>query len=127
SSRSLGFQRGSDLAPEHVSFARDRGVAIPHEQVTDSHVWWRDSLRRRMLAAADAATVTVFSLSIALLLTDHLASAFWAEVLLPVWIVLAKVQGLYDRDHRTLRHLTADELPNIVLWVVTGTAATIVI
>ena len=41
--------------------------------------------------------------------------------------MLAKVQGLYDRDHRTLRHLTADEIPSILLWVVTGTAATMVL
>jgi len=97
------------------------------ELLTDSRVWWRDSLRRRMLAAADAATVTVFSLSIALLLGGHVVSAFWAWALLPLWIVLAKVQGLYDRDHRTLRHLTADEIPNILVWVVTGTAATILL
>ena len=37
------------------------------------------------------------------------------------------MQGLYDRDHRTLRHLTADEIPRILLWVVTGTAATMLI
>ncbi len=92
------------------------------EQLTEGRVWWRDSLRRRMLAAADAATVSVFSLSLALLLHGHLVSAFWAEAMLPLWIVLAKLHGLYDRDHRTLRHLTADEVPNIFLWVVTGTA-----
>ena len=34
---------------------------------------------------------------------------------------------MYDRDHRTLRHLTADEVPSILLWVVTGTTATIVL
>jgi exopolysaccharide biosynthesis polyprenyl glycosylphosphotransferase len=97
-------------------------------QSVESRVWWRDSLRRRMLAAADASTVTVFSISIGLLLgRGHVASAFWAEVLLPLWIVLAKVQGLYDRDHRTLRHLTADEIPSILLWVLTGTAATMLI
>ena len=77
-----------------------------------------------MLLAADVATVTVFSLSIGFLVDGHIASAFWAEALLPLWVVLAKVQGLYDRDHRTLRHLTADEVPSILLWVVTGTAAT---
>ena len=71
--------------------------------------------------------MTVFSLSIGFLVEGHIASAFWAEALLPLWIVLAKVQGLYDRDHRTLRHLTADEVPSILLWVVTGTAATMLI
>lgn len=80
-----------------------------------------------MLAAADAAAVAMFSLSIVALTDAGVASAFWAFALLPLWIVLAKVQGLYDRDHRTLRHLTADEIPSIVLWVVTGTAATMLL
>jgi len=92
------------------------------EQYPESRLWWRDSLRRRMLAVADAATVTVFSFSLAFVLHGGLATAFWAEAMLPLWIVLAKLHGLYDRDHRTLRHLTADEVPNIFLWVVTGTA-----
>src|SRR5204862_7164033 len=30
--------------------------------------------------------------------------------------------GLYDRDHRTLRHLTIDELPIICVWAITGVA-----
>jgi exopolysaccharide biosynthesis polyprenyl glycosylphosphotransferase len=110
-----------------VSLAEDPAAVADAEPIVESRVWWRDSLRRRMLAAADASTVTVFSLSIGILLGGHVASAFWAEALLPVWIVLAKVQGLYDRDHRTLRHLTADEIPNILLWVVTGAAATMLI
>jgi exopolysaccharide biosynthesis polyprenyl glycosylphosphotransferase len=115
------------LAADRLSLARHASAAARVEQLTDSRVWWRDSLRRRMLAAADVATVTVFCLSIAVLLDGHVVSAFWAEALLPVWIVLAKVHGLYDRDHRTLRHLTADEIPSIFLWVVTGTAATILL
>ena len=34
------------------------------------------------------------------------ADAFWALVLLPAWIVIAKLIGLYDRDHAAIRHLT---------------------
>jgi FlaA1/EpsC-like NDP-sugar epimerase len=34
---------------------------------------------------------------------------------------LAKLHGLYDRDHRALRHLTVDELPSIFVWATTGT------
>ena len=125
--RSFSLLGGTDLAVDHVSLAEDPTAVAAAEPTVESRVWWRDSLRRRMLAAADAATVTVFSLSIGVVLDGHIASAFWAEALLPVWIVLAKMQGLYDRDHRTLRHLTADEVPSILLWVVTGTAATIVL
>ena len=123
-SRPLSFPRGRDLGANHPSVVESSATEIWPEQLTESRVWWRDSLRRRMLLAADAATVTVFSLSIGFLVDGHIASAFWAEALLPLWVVLAKVQGLYDRDHRTLRHLTADEVPSILLWVVTGTATT---
>ena len=41
---------------------------------------------------------------------------------LPLWPLGAKLFGLYDRDHRELRHLTADEVPAILAWVATLTA-----
>ncbi|MBA3476394.1 MAG: sugar transferase [Actinobacteria bacterium] len=40
----------------------------------------------------------------------------------PAWVVIAKALGLYDRDHRRLRHLTVDELPSLFAWTLTGTA-----
>ena len=46
----------------------------------------------------------------------------FSAAMLPAWLVLAKVYGLYDRDHRVLRHLTVDELPNLIAWATTGTA-----
>ena len=42
---------------------------------------------------------------------------------LPVWILVAKLAGLYDADHRAMRHLTVDEAPAIVAWGVVGAAA----
>ena len=36
--------------------------------------------------------------------------------------MLAKLFGLYDRDQRSLRHLTIDELPQIAAWSAAGTA-----
>jgi exopolysaccharide biosynthesis polyprenyl glycosylphosphotransferase len=36
--------------------------------------------------------------------------------------VLAKLFGLYDRDHKVIRHLTVDEAPYLALWALTGTA-----
>jgi exopolysaccharide biosynthesis polyprenyl glycosylphosphotransferase len=114
------------VATDQLSRADHAGVVMRSEELSERRAWWRDSLRRRMLAAADAATVTVFSLSIGFV-QGNVASVFWAEALLPLWIVLAKLQGLYDRDHRTLRHLTADEVPSILLWVVIGTAATMLL
>jgi exopolysaccharide biosynthesis polyprenyl glycosylphosphotransferase len=48
----------------------------------------------------------------------------WAAALAPLWIALAKLQGLYDRDHRVLRPLTADEIPNLLTWATSCTAIT---
>ena len=82
-----------------------------------------DALRRRMLAAADSVAV-LLAAGFAELGSLSMAAAFWTVALLPIWIVLAKLQGLYDRDHAALRHLTADELGSIVAWATVGTAVT---
>jgi exopolysaccharide biosynthesis polyprenyl glycosylphosphotransferase len=50
------------------------------------------------------------------------AAALLLVLFAPVWIVTAKLAGLYDRDHRTLRHLTVDELPWLVVWTLSSTA-----
>ena len=46
-------------------------------------------------------------------------AAVGALLFLPAWILAAKLYGLYDRDHRSLRHLTVDELPIILVWTIT--------
>lgn len=112
-----GTERGLTLAgPE-----RGPHAAVPETQ-PKSRVWWRDSLRRRLLALADALTAGLVALSLAL--DDGVASGLWAALVLPVWIVLAKLHGLYDRDHRVMRHLTVDELPAILVWATSGVAGT---
>jgi exopolysaccharide biosynthesis polyprenyl glycosylphosphotransferase len=78
----------------------------------------RDPLRRRMLAAGDAATVGAIGLALAATAGE---AATWSLLFAPVWLVLAKLHGLYDRDHRALRHLTVDELSSIFVWATTGT------
>jgi exopolysaccharide biosynthesis polyprenyl glycosylphosphotransferase len=50
------------------------------------------------------------------------AAALLLVLFAPVWIVTAKLAGLYDRDHRTLRHLTVDEVPWLVVWTLSSTA-----
>src|SRR4051794_21130976 len=81
-----------------------------------------DALRRRMLACADGLALVLALALIAQLGTISVAEAFWTASLLPLWIVLAKLSGLYDRDHRALRHLTVDELGSIVTWATVCTA-----
>jgi exopolysaccharide biosynthesis polyprenyl glycosylphosphotransferase len=80
-----------------------------------------------MLALADAISVFVAISSIAVMTSADAQQAFWAALFLPVWLVLAKLFGLYDRDHTALRHLTVDELPSLCLWALSGTAATALI
>jgi exopolysaccharide biosynthesis polyprenyl glycosylphosphotransferase len=74
-----------------------------------------------MLAVADGAAV-IAAVLVAALGALSVAAGFWLVALLPVWIVLAKLNGLYDRDHRALRHLTADELGSIMTWATVATA-----
>ena len=81
----------------------------------------RDALLHRLLGMADALAIVLTAVVV----------GFWgsgssASLLLvlsaPVWIVIAKVVGLYDRDQRTLRHLTVDEIPWLLVWSLCGTA-----
>jgi exopolysaccharide biosynthesis polyprenyl glycosylphosphotransferase len=80
--------------------------------------WWRDVRRRRLLALADCCAV---GLALALVLPPQ--RAIWILAFLPVWILVAKLAGLYDADHREMRHLTVDEAPTIIAWGVIGAAA----
>jgi lipopolysaccharide/colanic/teichoic acid biosynthesis glycosyltransferase len=77
--------------------------------------WWRDSRRRRLLALADCCAAGV---AIAAVLPPE--RAIWALAFLPVWVLVAKLAGLYDADHRAIRHLTVDETPSIAAWGVIG-------
>jgi exopolysaccharide biosynthesis polyprenyl glycosylphosphotransferase len=80
--------------------------------------WWRDALRRRLLAGCDLMSVAISLLIVVVPATGN----FWSLAFLPLWPLLAKLFGLYDRDHRALRHLTADEVPTILAWTALLTA-----
>jgi exopolysaccharide biosynthesis polyprenyl glycosylphosphotransferase len=85
---------------------------------------WRDALLRRMLALADLIAALAASASLALGADGMLGSVAWAALFAPAWLVIAKLVGLYDRDQRSLRHLTVDELPSILMWSLAGTTMT---
>ena len=71
-----------------------------------------------MLAAAD---LVVALLATALVMRSS-PSAAWSLLLLPLWIVAAKLLGLYDKDGRAIRHLTVDELGSLSAWTAIGIA-----
>jgi exopolysaccharide biosynthesis polyprenyl glycosylphosphotransferase len=81
--------------------------------------WWRDVLRRRLLAVADLTTSLLATVIIVVSVTE----GAWGFVAIPIWLLLAKLFGLYDRDHRALRHLTIDELPTLAGWAASGVIA----
>jgi exopolysaccharide biosynthesis polyprenyl glycosylphosphotransferase len=120
-------QAAGDLAsqtqakPDRVTGARI--FRLDTRAFFDARPWWRDALRRRLLALADAAGALGATVALGAVTTPDMA--VWASFFVPVWIVLAKIQGLYDRDHRALRHLTVDEVPRLAVWTLTCTAALI--
>src|SRR4051794_34890048 len=93
---------------------------------TSRRAWGRDALRRRMLAGADCISVLALAVALALVTGSAKAGAVTLAVL-PLSILIAKVVGLYDADHRVLRHLTVDEFPRIFRWTALTVAASVLI
>jgi exopolysaccharide biosynthesis polyprenyl glycosylphosphotransferase len=82
----------------------------------------RGALLRRLLAMGDG-TALVASLLVVTAATSstNVADLFWAVLFSPVWIIVVKLHGLYDHDHRRIRHSTLDEVPSLVSASVLGT------
>ena len=70
-----------------------------------------------------AQTIAIGATALGLSLwSDDPDAALLVLAFLPGWFVVAKLCGLYDRDHRSLRHLTSGELPFLLVWAVAGSA-----
>ena len=82
----------------------------------------RGAMLRRLLAGGDwVALIGALCLVTATTSTTEIATLFWAVLFSPAWILVVKLQGLYDNDHRRIRHSTLDELPSLVSASVLGT------
>jgi len=82
----------------------------------------RGAMLRRLLACGDwAALFGALCLVTATTSTTDVATLFWAVLFSPAWILVIKLHGLYDNDHRRIRHSTLDELPSLVSASVLGT------
>jgi len=82
----------------------------------------RGALLRRLLATSDwLAVMTALWIATAATSATDIATLFWATLLSPVWILVVKLHGLYDNDHRRIRHSTLDELPSLVSASALGT------
>jgi exopolysaccharide biosynthesis polyprenyl glycosylphosphotransferase len=84
----------------------------------------RGSVLRRLLATGDWLTLiaTLCVVTAASPQTD-VGALFWATMFSPVWILVLKLHGLYDNDHRRIRHSTLDELSSLVSAAALGTLA----
>jgi exopolysaccharide biosynthesis polyprenyl glycosylphosphotransferase len=82
-----------------------------------------DALRRRLLFLADL--LCVLTAIGVMTLVEGTTDPVWALLTLPLWMVLAKVEGLYDADHPKIWHRTTDEAPAIFHWVTLSVAGTL--
>jgi exopolysaccharide biosynthesis polyprenyl glycosylphosphotransferase len=84
----------------------------------------RGAIFRRLLALADTVALLA-GLAVAYLAVVGAAasSLIWVLAFAPVWILVIKLHGLYDRDHRRIRHSTLDELPVLISASTIGTVA----
>lgn len=84
----------------------------------------RGSLLRRLLATGDwLALFAALCIATATTRTTDVATLFWAVLFSPVWIFVLKLHGLYDNDHRRIRHSTVDELAALISASALGTLA----
>jgi exopolysaccharide biosynthesis polyprenyl glycosylphosphotransferase len=90
-------------------------AAEPQLERLVSRAWGRrDALTRRLLALADVVGLAL-ALGFAELLTSSRTNEFAFFVVglsfLPLWVVIFKLYGLYDRDIKRISHSTVDDLP----------------
>jgi exopolysaccharide biosynthesis polyprenyl glycosylphosphotransferase len=82
------------------------------ESCPPDSMWANESLQRRMLAAADAAAISVALIAV----LSHFGlrtGALVAVVSIPVVVLMFKVTGLYNREELRLGHSTLDETPTL--------------
>jgi exopolysaccharide biosynthesis polyprenyl glycosylphosphotransferase len=76
---------------------------------------------RRLLLAADVIAISTAALVALRFAHDVRLEALLAcGAMLPVWVILLKSYGLYDRDDQRINHATVDELPSLFHVVLVG-------
>jgi exopolysaccharide biosynthesis polyprenyl glycosylphosphotransferase len=83
----------------------------------------KDAFRRRLLFTADLLSILIAVG--AATAVEGSTDPLWTLPTLPLWIVVAKMEGLYDADHPRIWHLTTDEAPAILHWVTLSVAASL--
>ena len=74
----------------------------------------RQRLLRWTLAFSDTAAILIAIGITALADRFTPENLPWAFLTIPVWIFIAKINDLYDRDHRRIQHSTYGEIPSLL-------------
>ena len=84
----------------------------------------RDTWHRRSLATADMLALVLAEAVVRLAIPPEatLLEKWYLLLGLPLWVLLNKLLGLYDRDANLIHKSTLDELPTIALSITLGTA-----
>jgi exopolysaccharide biosynthesis polyprenyl glycosylphosphotransferase len=95
-------------------------AAATHEGPTP-----RDTRRRRLLAGSDVLAMIASYGAVWLIDPPNVAltSRGWLLAAVPLWIIINKLLGLYDRDANVVSRSTVDEIPRLLQSVLIGTAS----
>jgi exopolysaccharide biosynthesis polyprenyl glycosylphosphotransferase len=125
----VGVPESPDLAADT---ATSDGFAVDgqRQSATAESAPWRMRrgwLVRRMLLAADLLALTAAFAVVEAFFHTHLVGEVGIGIetviflcLLPVWVLAAKLYGLYDRDEERATHSTADEVVSVFHLVTVG-------
>jgi exopolysaccharide biosynthesis polyprenyl glycosylphosphotransferase len=80
----------------------------------------RDAAVRRLLAVADAGGITLGLLVAIAVVSGRPTQFVWTLPTLPLWIVVFKAYGLYDRDLKRISHTSLDDVPWLFHAVLVG-------
>src|SRR5207248_741863 len=119
---------GYALAAELEGVVDERTLEIIDHRRRTAVVRRRGWLVRRALLVADVVGLMLAFLVSALIARGRTAGNLPAEVefelfllTLPVWVVAAKIYGLYDRDEERTDHSTVDDVMGVFHLVTVGT------
>jgi exopolysaccharide biosynthesis polyprenyl glycosylphosphotransferase len=118
----------SELAPETAGQADDRTRAILEHRRRTMVIRGRGWLMRRMLLAADVVGLVLAFALVEILIgnrgsPDRIGLAdeiVFFLATLPIWLVGAKLFGLYDRDEERADATTSDDLIRVLLLMTVG-------
>ncbi len=121
--------QGLQLYDETTAVVDERTLEILERRRRTAVVRGRGWLMRRMLLAADLVGLSTafvvaelaFSGSARSDTVSRPTEILLFAVVLPLWIVMAKLYGLYDRDEERADHSTADDVVGVFHLVTVGT------